>query len=282
MHQTPAVARRASSDLVRQVSRSFKLIIVLGILGALAGAVLSHFMQPKWIARMTIQIGQISSPQGGGVVSRPIENQLTAADRYNLPALRLHVLGDLGLPVPDSGSRQSKVIFDTLVATPARSPDLIMLQVSAYSRNDATAALLASFKTFSAPHQKMFDPAIDDLKSQLATSTAKLAQAEQEYRQTYQSLQSTTAQGNASASDPRNVLVTNMATTLNQQVLDLRQQTIALQQAVSPLLTYPTRIVEAPYTPLRSSTPSMLLLIAIGIVLGLLVGVAWAVSPKLR
>ena len=282
MHQTPAVTSRSFSGLVRQITKSIKLVILLGVIGALAGALISHFLHPRWVARMTIQIGQISAPQGGGVVSRPIENQLTAADRYNLPGLRLSVINDLGLGAPDGGDRASRVIFDSLLATPARGPDLIKLQVSAYSREQATAALMASFKTFSAVHQKMFDPAVNDMKGQLATTSAKLAEAERDYAQTYESIQSSAAQGNTAAHDSRNVLVTNMATQINSQVLDLRRQTIELQQAISPLLTYPTRIVEAPYAPIRPNTPGTAVLIAIGAVLGLLTGVAFAVRGSTR
>jgi uncharacterized protein involved in exopolysaccharide biosynthesis len=277
MHQSTAVASRSFSDLVRQIAKSIKLILLIGVIGALAGAVASHFLQPRWVARMTIQIGQISAPQGPGVVSRPIENQLTAADRYNLPGLRLSVLNDLGLPAPEGGPRESKVIFGSLQATPARSPDLINLQVSGSSREQANAALMTSFKTFSAAHQKVFDPAVDNLKRELETASAKLATAERDYAHISDSIQSSAGQGNSGANDSRNVLVTNMATLINQQILDLRQQTVQLQQALSPMLTYPTHIVEAPYTPLRPNTPSTALLIAIGAALGLLTGIAFAV-----
>ncbi|WCM20470.1 hypothetical protein NDK50_03065 [Paraburkholderia bryophila] len=281
MHHPTAAVRRASYGLVTQASGSIRRIILIGVLGALGGGVVSFFVPPKWTARMTVQLGQISLPQGGSsgqgsVKSRPIENQLTAVDRYNLPAMHLRVLNELGLPGPDSGSREAKIVFGTLTAMPARNPDLIMVQVSAYSRDAATAALAASFKIFAAPHQGMFDPAVNDLKSQLANTSRKLAQAEQDYAHVSETLQSSTAQRTASSSDPRNVLVTNVATLINQQILGLREQANELQQATSPLLTYPTRVVEAPYTPSRSNTPGAALLVAIGGALGLLIGVAFA------
>ncbi|NYH18482.1 hypothetical protein [Paraburkholderia bryophila] len=281
MHHPTAATRRASYGLVTQATGSIRQIILIGVFGALAGGVVSFFVQPKWVARMTIQVGQVSLPQGnssgqGGVKSRSIENQLTAVDRYNLPAMHLRVLNELGLPEPDSGSRDAKVVFDTLTAMPARNPDLIMVQVSAYSRDAATEALAASFKLFAAPNQAIFDPVVNDLKSQLASTSAKLAQAEQDYARISATLQSSTAQRNANTSDPRNVLVTNAATLINQQILGLREQAIELQQATSPLLTYPTRVVEAPYTPSRSNTPGAALLVAIGGALGLLIGVALA------
>lgn len=280
MHQTPVTASPPHPAIVRQITKSAKLIVVTGIVGALVGGVVSYFLQPKWVGRMTIQIGQISSPQGNGVVSRPIENQLSATDRYNLPGLRLQVLRNLGLPAPDGGPRESRLIFDTLQATPSRAPDLIKLQVSASSREQAEAALMASFKRFSAPHEDMFSPALSALKGELDNASAKLAAAEQDYIRSYESVQSSSSQNGGKGNDARNVLVTSTATLINQQILDLRQQKAELQEAVSPLLTYPTRVVEAPYVPIRPSTPSTLVVIAIGAIVGLLLGLAFSVRAS--
>jgi hypothetical protein len=277
MHQTPVTASPSHPGIIRQITRSAKLIVLTGVVGALAGGVVSHFLHPKWVGRMTIQIGQISAPQGEGVVSRPIENQLSAADRYNLPGLRLQVLKDLGLPAPDDGPRESRLIFDTLQATPSRAPDLIKLQVSASSREQATTALMASFKTFSAPHQQLFGPALSGLKSDLDNASAKLAAAEQDYTRSYQSVQSSSSPNGGTGNDARSVLVASTATLINQQILELRQQKATLQEAVSPLLTYPTRVVEAPYVPIRPSTPGAPVLVAIGAVVGLLLGLAFSV-----
>ncbi|KMQ80260.1 hypothetical protein BPMI_00197 [Candidatus Burkholderia pumila] len=264
------------SVVVRQITKSGKLIIGLVVVGALVGAAASVVTKPRWVASMTVQIGQISAPVEAGVVSRPIENQLTASDRYNLPGLRLSVLKDLGLNPPDNGDRSSLLIFNTLMATPARGPDLIKLQVSAYSREQAQAALQASFNSFSDMHQKIYGPAVDELKHNLADTQSRLKAAEKEYQQAYGSIQPSTGQGNSKPVDSRNVLVSNMVTQINLQVLQLRSQVAELEQANSPLLTYPTRIVEAPYAPLRANTPSRVVMILIGGFLGLLVGIAFA------
>ncbi|WP_395066817.1 hypothetical protein [Paraburkholderia silvatlantica] len=232
---------------------------------------------------MTVQIGQLTEPLGGGVVSRPLENQFTASDRYNLPGLRLSVIKQLGLPAPDtvgqgSDIRASKLIFGSLQAIPTRSPELINVQVSGYSREQAIAALMASFKTFSSPHQQTFDQTLAGMTHDLQATTARLTKAEDDYQHAFQSIQS----GNVESGDARNILATNVATQISAQVLNLRQQALALQQATSPLLSYPTRIVEAAYAPVRPSTPSMLLMIVIGAALGFLLGVALAVHRGMQ
>lgn len=264
---------------MRHFSKSIKLLVLTTVIGALAGAAISHFMHPRWLASVTVQIGQISAPQINGVVTRPIENQANAIVRYNLPSFRMGVVNDLGLPAPEDDGPRSRIIFDTMQASAAKSPDLINLQVSAYSREEATAALVSSVKAFSAAHQKMFEPTVSDMKRDLDTASAKLAQAQQDYAHAQDTIRTSTGNSNVAAiNTSRDVLVTNMATLINEQVLNLQQQTLLLQQALSPMLTYPTRVVGALYVPNRPNTPSTAALIAAGAVLGLVAGAAFVAA----
>ncbi|TXI82685.1 MAG: hypothetical protein E6Q40_12015 [Cupriavidus sp.] len=87
-----APAARAPVSPLVLLKRSSKLILALGVVGAIAGGAASQVIKPKWVAKTTVQIGQLASVSLAGVTTRLIENQLTAADRYNLPASRLEVL----------------------------------------------------------------------------------------------------------------------------------------------------------------------------------------------
>ncbi|WP_158647002.1 hypothetical protein [Paraburkholderia azotifigens] len=218
---------------------------------------------------MTVQIGQVTMPEQAGQL---IESQLSATDRYNLASSRLLVLQEMGLPTDVNNDREAKVIFDSLRATPAKGLDLIELEVSDYSRDRAQAALMASFKVFSAEHQKRFEPTVNDMKRALDLASAKLASVEADSDRTYKSIQS----GNATGNNSHDILLTNTATLINEQIVALNKQTTELQGALSPLRTYPTRMLVAPYVPERPSTPSAKLLIAVGAALGMLVGAAIA------
>jgi LPS O-antigen subunit length determinant protein (WzzB/FepE family) len=264
---------------MRHFNKSIKLIVVTTIIGALAGAAISQFLHPRWVAKMTIQIGQVSTPQSA---SQLIENQLSAADRYNLPSSRLLVIQDLGLPAPENGSRESNAIFDSLRATPGKGSDLIDLQVSAYSRQQARAAMMTSFTIFSAEHQKKFEPAVDNMERELESASARLATAERDAAHTYESIRATDTQASTSVANSRDILLTNTATLINGQILVLKQQTARLQEVISPLRTYPTRVVGAPYVPDRPSTPSRSLLIAAGAALGLLASAAFIALKNSR
>ncbi|WP_265919405.1 hypothetical protein [Cupriavidus nantongensis] len=221
---------------------------------------------------MTIQIGQFSTQSQYYTTSRLIENQLTAAERFNVPSFRLSVLREMGLPEPTRDSARSKEIFDTLRSTPAKSNDLINVQVSAHSRDEAVKALKASFDLFNGEHRKVYDPAVARLNEELKRLTAKLDLAEREYTKTLQSLQP--ALRGIGKAESRDVLQSSTAATLSQQVLELNRQKADLEDALTPLRTYPTRPFGELYAPDRSLTPSTLAIIAMGIAAGLAVGIA--------
>jgi uncharacterized protein involved in exopolysaccharide biosynthesis len=279
MHQTPPVTTRSQAHLLSHFARSSKLIIITTIIGALIGTLISQFQHPKWLARMTVQIGQVTMPSQA---TQLLESQLSAIDRYNLPGTKLLVLKEMGLPTDVDENNEAKVIFNSLHATPAKGSDLIELEVSDYSRDRANAALIASFNVFSAEHQKKFEPALADMKRDLDTASTKLAAIQADSDRTYQSIHSGNAQGNGSGGNANDILLTNTAELLNGQIDALTRQKIELQGALSPLRTYPTRILVAPYVPVRPNTPSSKLLIAVGGALGLLVGAAFVALRNMK
>ncbi|WP_143016687.1 Wzz/FepE/Etk N-terminal domain-containing protein [Paraburkholderia phenazinium] len=273
MHQTPTVASRSHTHLLRHFAKSIKLIILTTVVGALIGTLISQFQHPRWLAKMTVQIGQVTMPEQA---SQPIESQLSATDRYNLPASRLLVLSAMGLPTEVETNRDAKLIFNSLRATPAKGLDLIELEASGYSQDEARAALVASFNVFSAEHQKKFEPALEEMKRELDSTSAKLAAVQADSDRTYESIRSGNTQGSATGNNSHDILLTNTATLINEQIAMLNSKATQLREAISPLRTYPTRILVAPYVPQRPSTPSGKLLIAVGAALGLLVGAAFA------
>lgn len=249
--------------------RNSKLIVSLGVVGALAGLGASQVVKPRWVAKMTVQIGQLASANQNGITLRLVENQLTAADRVNLPASRLQVVRSMGLPLPTE-DRDSRIAFDSLRASTGKSPDVISLQVSGYSREKALAAMAASFNVLAAAHSKLFDPSYVQMKGQLDEVNARLEDAEREYDKSVRLLKTGIAKGSANAA--QDVLVTNLATVINGRVSDLKQSASQLKDALAPSRTYPTRMLGELYVPEEPSTPSAALLIASGTALGLALG----------
>jgi len=251
--------------------KSSKLIVALGVVGALAGFGASQVIKPRWTAKMTVQIGQIASAGPGGMTLRLVENQLTSVERYNLPASRQGVVQALGLPDPDS-SRDAMIIFDTLRANASKSPDVLSLQVSGYSRASAMAAMAASFKILSAEHVKLFEPTLERMKAELEDTTARLDVARRAYDRSITSLKSRATKGDVGQDSSRDVLLTNMTTAINTQILELKAQSERQQDELEPSRTYPTRVLGEPFAPEAPSTPGAMLLVMAGTALGLVIG----------
>ncbi|WP_454764678.1 hypothetical protein [Cupriavidus campinensis] len=249
--------------------KSSKLIVALGIAGAVAGFGAAQVIKPRWVAKMTIQIGQLASANQNGITLRLVENQLTTVDRYNLPASKLQVVRSLGLPLPTE-NRDSRLVFDSLRASTGKSPDVVTVQVSGYSREKALAAMAASFNVLSKEHSKLFDPSYIQMKVELDDVNARLENVEREYEKSLQSLKSNLAKG--STNTAQDVLVTNLATVINARVYDLKQTANQLQDALAPSRTYPTRMLGELYVPEEPGTPSTALLVASGAALGLVIG----------
>ncbi len=264
---------RAPVTTLGLLLNSSKLIIAVGVVGAIVGFGASQVIKPKWAAKMTVQVGQLATATQAGITLRLVENQLTAADRYNLPTSKLEVIRAMGLPDPDS-DRDSKLVFDTLRASTGKSPDVISLQVSGYTREAAIAAMSASFKVLAATHSQLFDPTYTRMKAELDDLHAQLNNAENEYDKSVQSLKSNVSKGNQNAA--QDMLVTNLANVINSRILNLKQQSNQLQEALEPSRTYPTRVLGEPYVPEEPSTPGTALLVASGLALGLGLGALFA------
>lgn len=268
---TCADAQTSALDPIHLLVKSFKLILLAGLIGAAFGLVAPQIIHPRWTAKMAIQLGQVSIPDAkGSLISQPLENQLTAIERYNLPSFCLQVLSDLGLPSPDTGNQDADLIFKSLKAAAGRSPNVINVEVSAYSRESATAALETALRAFSAVHRTLFEQAVSDMQSKLAIAQRKLANSQRDYARIDEALKFSANSRTITSTSAHDVLASNTATLINAQVLELQQQIAAYQDALGPLRSYPTKAMGPTYVPARSSTPSVAVFIGAGAVLGLI------------
>ncbi|TPQ39675.1 Wzz/FepE/Etk N-terminal domain-containing protein [Cupriavidus pinatubonensis] len=268
----------ALADLLKTFRASIKQLLLATVLGALIALAITQFLTPKWTGMVTVQVGQIAAP---GQAPRLIETQLTTIVRLNLPSFRTDVLKSLGLPSPDSGHKEATLLFDSMRATPSKGADVLNLQVSAFSREQAAKALQASVALLDGSHRSFFQPSLERMKADLAKTTAKLADAEREYDQTYRALKSGSTQATGTVGT-RDILTSNVLSTLQQQILELKNHKAQLEDGLDPARSYPTRVIGEVYVPKRPSTPGKLLVVAAGALLGLFVGLAIAYLPHAR
>lgn len=256
---------------IRLLAKSFKAILLASLVGAGVGLLAYQIIHPRWMASTAILLGQVSIPDAkGSFTAQPLENQLTATERYNLPSFRLQVLDALGLPRPDTGNSEADLIFRSMKATAGRSPNVINVEVSAYSRESAASTLETALKTFSAAHRKLFDQAISDVRGNLQIAQSKLVGAQRDYTRINDTIKSAAASGNAANTSSRDVLASNTATLINAQIIELQQQVATYQDALGPLRTYPTQAMGPTYVPARPSTPSIAIFILAGASIGLM------------
>lgn len=165
---------------------------------------------------------------------------------------------------------EAALIFGSLRASTDRSPELINLEVSAFSHKEAKAALETSYKLFTAEHRKLFDPSISRMNSDLAAISEKLKSIEKDYANSYVWLESSFKQKNEPNSTGRDVLLTNMALLAGKQTVDLREQASGLQEALDSTRSYPTRAMGDIYAPERPSSPGWIIFLAAGAAIGAL------------
>ena len=278
MSATPIDSQTSTLDSVRLLAKSFRVILLVGFVGAAAGLTAFQIVHPRWTAKVAVRLGQIASLDAKGSLAavQPIENQLTATERFNQPSFHLQVLNALGLPSPEAGNRDASLIFNSLKATAGRSPNVLNIEVSAYSRESAAAALERSLETFSAGHRQLFDNTVRNMQSNLTSTQSKLAAAQQDYARVKETLKSATSPGSSSTVSAREVLVSSTATLISAQIIGLQQQVMAYQEALNPLRSYPTQAMAPVYVPTRSSTPGIAIFLVAGAALGLVFGAAVA------
>lgn len=262
----------ALADLLKIFRASIKQLLLFTALGALIALGVAQTLTPKWTGRVTVQVGQISTP---GQAPRLIETALTTSERVNLPSFRTEVLKSLGLPSPDSGYKEATLVFDSIRATPSRGGDLLNLQVSAFSQEQAAKALQAAVTLLNGIHLSLFQPTFERMKADLVNIRTRLADTEREYDLTYRALKagSTQVTRTVGSSD---ILTSNVLSMLQQRIVELTKQKDQLEDTLEPVRSYPTRIMGDIYVPKRPNTPGQLVVVLAGTVLGLFVGLAIA------
>jgi len=219
---------------------------------------------------MTVQIGQ--TPKSDGE-SRLIEPQATVADRFNQPSSRLKVVSELGLPSPEEGtSKESKLIYNSLRASPGRGGDLLNLEVSAYSREEAVKALETSYAAIASEHRKLYEPTVQRVNRDISAILENLKAADKGYNTSYSQLQEIASQKNASNGGAREITLSNLAILSTGQAAELRKQAIRLQEAMDVAHTYPTRSMGDIYAPLHPKTPGVIIFVLAGAAIGMTLG----------
>jgi len=238
---------------------------IIGVLGAVAAIAL---IQPKYEAIAVLQVGQV-----GG---QPVESATNAVERMKTSSFQIGLakrldqqqwVSDLLNSTTATGKYLS---LQVIKATAASGVPLIELKASGVSVDDAKKIADASIQELASRHAEVAKPIIDKLRLDLTIAKEKLASAEKELEGINKLV------ANAGVKDDRFTQLSLMTALRVQKEAELfgqRQAIMALETALSAPATQPAKAIEEAFVTDRPLSPKKSLLIAIGLIGGLLAGV---------
>jgi LPS O-antigen subunit length determinant protein (WzzB/FepE family) len=272
-------------DLWRRLREGWKVVLGMTALGIAAALSAIFMIPPKYEAVAVVQVGvvgQISQIGQAGQIKVngvPVETPIQTVERVKTPAFQsrvAEVLGDqqwLGDIVQSNSGQTKDLALQVIKATtgPDQVP-LIELRASSSTRETAQKKAEAVIGQLSKVHAELAQPAVARMRADLAISREKLASAERD-------LESLTKLGSsASVKDDRFTqlaLVTSLRIQKEADTFNQRQMILALETALAAPATQPVKAIEPVFVADRPVSPKKTLLLALGLVGGLLVGVMW-------
>lgn len=232
--------------------------VVLGGIGAGAFLVLAT---PQYEAVALVQVGQISG--------EPVEPEVQAAERIKSSSFQLKVAEALGDAAWQDRLLRGAGKVTLSVQVSKKTPTLIELKVLGDSAPSALKIAEATLLELTRRHAELAAPTLVRIKGDLAIVQEKLVKAEAEQEMLLKSMSS------ASVRDDRSVLFSLMASLHEQknwEIFSLRQQILQLNASLSEPSTQPVRAIEPVFVPERPVSPKQGLVLALGLVGGLLLG----------
>ena len=238
---------------------------LIGLTGA--GAALM-ILPPKFEALVVVQVGQ--------VISTPVEPPVQAVERMKTPAFQTAVAQALGDQtwldaLQRSANATAKYLVPQLVKATAASPaPLIELRTNAATPAAAAAIANGAVKELAQRHAELAAPVLAKTRLDVAIARERLVNAEREL----ESINKLVAA--ASIKDERFTQLALMSELRIQKQAELfnqRQMIMALETALTAPATQPARAMEAVFVADKPVSPKKTLLLALGLIGGLLAGI---------
>lgn len=233
--------------------------ILLGVLGAAAAIATS---QAQYEAIVMLQTGQVA-----GTI---IEDPSTIVERFKSPSFHLDVAKEVNDPNLIAQAENGGGTQNLSATVPKASPSMVEVKVKAKSpefakkiADAATAKLIGRQEALSAQTRKK-------IEFDLSVTKEKLAKSELDLLALSKTLDS------VGTKDDRFTQISLMMSIKLQkesEMFALRQSVFALEIALLPPSTQPARVLEAIFVSPQPVSPKKGLLLALGLVGGLLVGV---------
>lgn len=241
------------------------------VIVAIAAAGGAWLMTPaEWKATAALQIGQLPvSP------TTLIESTAQAAERFNQRQLQDQVLVSAGLPLDELKDDRTRLLRKTLKATPGKNTNFIDVSVTAFSQKDAKTYLNAAILALIKVHDARLAPLIKNLDDRIATNALQMSEAASEKVRLEANLKNASASPSGGKFEP-SVIAINLISKQDDLIRGLTAERAALIDLHTKTNTFPTAVVDAIYVPEHFASPKLSIFLAIGLILGALIGIILA------
>ena len=251
------------------IKRRWVLLLACVVVAVAAAGGAWRLTPAEWKATAALQIGQL--PVNPTTL---IESTAQAAERFNQRQLQDQALVSVGLPLDEQDGR-ARLLRKTLKATPGKNTNFVDVSVAAYSQEDAKTYLNAAIQALIKTHDVRLAPLIKNLDDRIATNSLQMAEAISERTRLEANLKNASASPSGGKFEP-SVIAINLISKQDDLIRGLTAEHAALIDLHTKTNTFPTTIVDAIYVPERPASPKLSIFLAIGLILGTLIGIILA------
>jgi LPS O-antigen subunit length determinant protein (WzzB/FepE family) len=266
------------SKLWQTIRQSWRLITGLTFVGVAIALVVALMLPKEWEASATLQIGRMHQITGEW---RAIEDPQQAVERLKLREFKENVLASLALPLDEDEDDRSEIYFKSVKGVAVKGTDFITVSTRGFSTQEANASLDATMNQLMAKHVSIAEPMKQRLTAEMTETHAKLVASEEVLKQLNTQLLASGTYKAGSEFAP-SIVAFGLLASKTAEVNALKSKEIELTAVLATLneqITKPVNKIQVSKTPIF---PKKSIFLVLGLFLGLMVGVAFALVRAAR
>ena len=263
-------------DLWEKLRSGWRFVVGGAAFGLIGAGLAIVILPPKYEAVAIVQVGQVGQVGQVKVSSQPVEPPIQAIERMKTPAFQRRVAESLGDKqwldeVSHLGATKDIVLQVIKATVGVEQVPLIEMRVSAVSPNDAQKKIEAAIAQLIKNHDELAKSALARMRSDLAITREKLTSAERDL----ETLNILVATASVVKDDrfTQLALMTSLRIQKESETFNQRQMIMALETALETPATQSAKAIEDVFISDKPVSPKKALLLALGLVGGLLVGI---------
>lgn len=246
------------------------LIGSLAVTSLLLSTLYVFGINPEWEATALVRVGQVAAISGCG--GHLVEPPQQVVERVMQESFEDSVLSELGIAL-DSSDGEGKLYRAKLGARLVSGTDAFEVKLRGHSSKQARQFIAATVGQIKRVHHKLYNPSIQHMRSQIVEISRDIESAVNERMATLRSITESNARTESGDGFSQVALVSYVVSSRDSDILELKRRKSDIEEALSPLRTYPTSIVSAVSLSKKPVYPKKSLTIVVGGMTGLLAGI---------